>query len=377
MDKDQNKDYYKFDDNQMNSYADDSNDLVQQFLNNLNDNPSPPVPNDTNNDIDPNVENKQLESDEAIPYWAEQANEFRVLESPESPLQHPEPSLASAPLPAAPAFAGPVNLPVQPSPVQDDLQTKYNTPGIFHQDFKPGHYGTRKKISPISVLGNYGYFDEREKRKGKATLGLANRCNVNPINSITEKLMQTDISTFPSSLNYQQMASSNTFDDPLSPFSIVSDTPTPTTSFPLLDENNHLLPLNFYLRSRPQRTTPFYGISKTRTTTRRKKKLYTHALPSKHCHLCCRRPTKKSPHLRCGNIMKKECRKVICKRCFASNGWDWNKAVKKGPAYVCCHCAERCPKKSSCSNYNKTNGKRKRLSGPMKVDLFFDTAGAC
>ncbi|GAB0496327.1 hypothetical protein MMPV_007639 [Pyropia vietnamensis] len=84
------------------------------------------------------------------------------------------------------------------------------------------------------------------------------------------------------------------------------------------------------------------------------------ALPSRFCHVCSRVPKQSSHHIVCANIRGGGCRKTVCERCFAENGWDWSAAVAKGSAWICPHCADGdCPPRAQCHTYARTNGRRR------------------
>jgi len=86
-------------------------------------------------------------------------------------------------------------------------------------------------------------------------------------------------------------------------------------------------------------------------------KHYTQDVPSMYCHLCSRKP--EGPHLVCANFAKRECLKIVCKKCFEKNKWDWARA-NGDSKWRCCHCKGRCPKRSSCNSYKRSNEARRK-----------------
>lgn len=59
--------------------------------------------------------------------------------------------------------------------------------------------------------------------------------------------------------------------------------------------------------------------------------------PSRFCHICLRKAERVTV-VACGNIFSGQCRKVVCRRCFKEQGWDWDTAITKGSGWVCPHC---------------------------------------
>ncbi len=87
------------------------------------------------------------------------------------------------------------------------------------------------------------------------------------------------------------------------------------------------------------------------------KKFYANATPSSHCHVCAR--TAKAVRFAiCSRLQAGLCRKVICDKCFARFGWDWDAALSD-PDWVCPHCRDACPPgRSQCFIYARVNRKR-------------------
>lgn len=61
--------------------------------------------------------------------------------------------------------------------------------------------------------------------------------------------------------------------------------------------------------------------------------------PSKFCHICLRRAGRVTL-LACGNAFEGSCRKVVCKKCFETFGWDWKAACEPSSMWTCTHCRE-------------------------------------
>lgn len=59
--------------------------------------------------------------------------------------------------------------------------------------------------------------------------------------------------------------------------------------------------------------------------------------PSRFCHICLRR-AERVALMACGRFRSGLCRKVVCERCFAEFGYDWEQAVGAGSDWVCTHC---------------------------------------
>lgn len=89
----------------------------------------------------------------------------------------------------------------------------------------------------------------------------------------------------------------------------------------------------------------------------KKEEKYDKKKPSRFCHICLRRAEKVSM-VACNGIISGKCRKVICKKCFREQDWDWNKAIEINSNWTCSHCLHRCPDRAQCFNYSKTNNKR-------------------
>mmetsp|Transcript_13715 Transcript_13715/g.28153 ORF Transcript_13715/g.28153 Transcript_13715/m.28153 type:complete len:391 (-) Transcript_13715:593-1765(-) len=109
------------------------------------------------------------------------------------------------------------------------------------------------------------------------------------------------------------------------------------------------------------------SLPSSKTKPLKRIKTYTQDVPSKYCHLCSRKPEKpEGRHLICLNFWEKKCLKIVCKKCFDKNKWNWEVAqaeeVKK--EWLCCHCRGVCPRRASCSSYEHTNSVRreKKLS---------------
>ncbi|KAA8493543.1 hypothetical protein FVE85_4680 [Porphyridium purpureum] len=82
--------------------------------------------------------------------------------------------------------------------------------------------------------------------------------------------------------------------------------------------------------------------------------------PSRFCHIC----TKSAKVVRqavCYNVQTGSCRKVICEKCFAENGWDFELATAPDNEWYCCHCMRICPTRAQCNVYKK-NTQRTRPS---------------
>uniref|UniRef100_A0A7S0ZGW1 Zinc-finger domain-containing protein n=1 Tax=Timspurckia oligopyrenoides TaxID=708627 RepID=A0A7S0ZGW1_9RHOD len=88
---------------------------------------------------------------------------------------------------------------------------------------------------------------------------------------------------------------------------------------------------------------------------------------SEHCHICTRLRARDLPVARCAGVYDGLCRKVVCKRCFEANGWDWNRAMElvNEKTYRCVHCTQFCPPGSQCHVYKKSNEKRKKYSAAL------------
>lgn len=105
------------------------------------------------------------------------------------------------------------------------------------------------------------------------------------------------------------------------------------------------------------------GIAKTRKHI--SVKHYADAVPSKHCHVCCR-SAKNVAVYPCARIKEGICRKVVCVRCFAENGW----AYEKG--WTCCHCRGVCPKRGQCFTYGRSNLRRRQQTIRKQMEIAAD-----
>mmetsp|Transcript_28420 Transcript_28420/g.69139 ORF Transcript_28420/g.69139 Transcript_28420/m.69139 type:complete len:233 (-) Transcript_28420:1135-1833(-) len=87
---------------------------------------------------------------------------------------------------------------------------------------------------------------------------------------------------------------------------------------------------------------------------------------SSHCHVCGRsaNAVKPVPRRVCTNTGA-GCRKVVCAKCFASHGWDWE-AAGPGSTWRCCHCENQCPSKARCFIYRSVNSRRSPKSGSVR-----------
>lgn len=61
--------------------------------------------------------------------------------------------------------------------------------------------------------------------------------------------------------------------------------------------------------------------------------------PSRFCHICLRRAERVAV-MACGRLRSGGCRKVVCERCFAEFGYDWEGAVASGARWTCTHCRQ-------------------------------------
>lgn len=93
---------------------------------------------------------------------------------------------------------------------------------------------------------------------------------------------------------------------------------------------------------------------------KRKPRTYSQAVPSQHCHICSRRPTRQSPHAVCGNLIRGRCRKTVCIKCFHTYNWDLKEATEGKPgSWECPHCRGSCPPRAQCVIYNRTSDRRR------------------
>lgn len=91
---------------------------------------------------------------------------------------------------------------------------------------------------------------------------------------------------------------------------------------------------------------------------------YSHATPSRFCHVCAR-SSEIIELVPCRNVKYGVCRKAVCRKCFLEQGWDWESAVAHPSSYSCCHCTKICPRNAQCSTYRRTN-ERRRVTGQRK-----------
>lgn len=91
-----------------------------------------------------------------------------------------------------------------------------------------------------------------------------------------------------------------------------------------------------------------------------RKKRYHDAVPSTHCHICCRPSTAVAMAI-CSNIKEGTCRKVVCHRCITDNGWDWQEAISDHSKWICPHCTDNCRQvpRAQCWVYMRTNSRRR------------------
>lgn len=94
---------------------------------------------------------------------------------------------------------------------------------------------------------------------------------------------------------------------------------------------------------------------------------YRNASPSNFCHIC-QKFQKGHAYVVCANIKSGLCRKIVCKSCCFSFGWNWNEAIDSENVWCCPHCTDTCPSRAQCFTYERTN-KRRRL-GIMKKRNF-------
>lgn len=92
--------------------------------------------------------------------------------------------------------------------------------------------------------------------------------------------------------------------------------------------------------------------------------------PSRFCHICSR-TAKKVALLACGNLASGACRKVVCEKCFAEYGWDWNRAAALAArgAWQCTHCRRACPRRAQCAIYRRTNERRREQQQQARARL--------
>mmetsp|Transcript_16963 Transcript_16963/g.35200 ORF Transcript_16963/g.35200 Transcript_16963/m.35200 type:complete len:259 (-) Transcript_16963:830-1606(-) len=97
---------------------------------------------------------------------------------------------------------------------------------------------------------------------------------------------------------------------------------------------------------------------------------YTLRGPSKYCHVC-QRTDRVTNLLRCSNLEKGACRKVICEVCFGRYGWDLERAKRPGSGWKCTHCTGTCPDKAQCVGYARRKhsrfAKEENLPAPPRV----------
>lgn len=95
----------------------------------------------------------------------------------------------------------------------------------------------------------------------------------------------------------------------------------------------------------------------------RKEKVVPPLLFSKHCHVCAR--SGQSFNLAgCKNLDSKGCRKVVCRKCFATlEGYGtWREVTTPGDRWECIHCQDKCPERAQCKIYAKTNARRRDIN---------------
>jgi hypothetical protein len=111
----------------------------------------------------------------------------------------------------------------------------------------------------------------------------------------------------------------------------------------------------------------FPASSRRLSVTPSRKKRYRQAVPSTHCHICCR-PSRSVPVSVCANIHDGLCRKVICSMCITEYKLgDWCSVSSEGSGWQCTHCVDGCASvpRAQCFVYQRTNLKRK-LAGKIK-----------
>lgn len=96
-------------------------------------------------------------------------------------------------------------------------------------------------------------------------------------------------------------------------------------------------------------------LTKSLSRTQRK---YTDTTPSKFCHVCQKLQADKM-HVVCENMQAGRCRKVVCKKCCTTFGWDWKEITAPDARWCCPHCTNSCPKRAQCYIYEKTNDRRR------------------
>uniref|UniRef100_A0A7S0T5L9 Uncharacterized protein n=1 Tax=Erythrolobus madagascarensis TaxID=708628 RepID=A0A7S0T5L9_9RHOD len=69
------------------------------------------------------------------------------------------------------------------------------------------------------------------------------------------------------------------------------------------------------------------------------------------CHLC-NRHYEGAPQAVCRNVVKGVCSRVICEVCFDLFEWDFEEAVSEDSGWICTHCTNRCPQRTSCSRWS-------------------------
>lgn len=75
--------------------------------------------------------------------------------------------------------------------------------------------------------------------------------------------------------------------------------------------------------------------------------------PSRFCHICLRRAERVAAAA-CARLATAHCRKVICRRCFEEQGWDWSSATKRNSGWTCSHCQNMYVEKKTFSNNNNS-----------------------
>jgi hypothetical protein len=111
----------------------------------------------------------------------------------------------------------------------------------------------------------------------------------------------------------------------------------------------------------PSRSLLAYASMRGPAMGRAFQKYYANAAPSAHCH-CCARTSRTALFMVCSRLRDGLCRKVICSKCFAKNGWNWQEAAQDN-SWTCTHCRDACPKGGSqCFIYARVNRRRIKKS---------------
>lgn len=61
--------------------------------------------------------------------------------------------------------------------------------------------------------------------------------------------------------------------------------------------------------------------------------------PSRFCHICLRR-AERVALMACSRLRSGLCRKVVCEKCFAEFGYDWEAAASPRSGWTCTHCRQ-------------------------------------